>query len=164
MPAARSSRFVDRLAIALLLCSVMIGAAGATPIRFRTIAPSNSGVFSFFFQAVGDVDGDHFPDLVGLQSGNVLWSKNTAGVLGPAQPVTMPFGVTTFATGDLDGDGRSDLVACNTGAANGVLAILHSNAPNIDPETAFSAGNQQGLEMGQLPSTRSLGFQISVTP
>jgi hypothetical protein len=41
---------------------------------------------------------------------------------------------------------------------------MHSNAPNIDPETAFSAGNQQGLEMGQLPSTRSLGFQVSVTP
>jgi TonB-linked SusC/RagA family outer membrane protein len=41
---------------------------------------------------------------------------------------------------------------------------MHANAPNIDPETAFSAGNQQGLEMGQLPSTRSLGFQISVTP
>jgi TonB-linked SusC/RagA family outer membrane protein len=41
---------------------------------------------------------------------------------------------------------------------------MHANAPNIDPETAFSAGNQQGLEMGQLPSTRSLGFQVSVTP
>jgi TonB-linked SusC/RagA family outer membrane protein len=41
---------------------------------------------------------------------------------------------------------------------------MHANAPNIDPETAFSAGNQQGLEMGQLPSTRSLGFQLSVTP
>ena len=41
---------------------------------------------------------------------------------------------------------------------------MHADAPNIDPETAFSAGNQQGLEMGQLPSTRSLGFQISVTP
>jgi len=40
----------------------------------------------------------------------------------------------------------------------------HANAPNIDPETAFSAGNQQGLEMGQLPATRSLGFQLSVTP
>ncbi|PYP77754.1 MAG: SusC/RagA family TonB-linked outer membrane protein [Gemmatimonadetes bacterium] len=41
---------------------------------------------------------------------------------------------------------------------------LHANAPHIDPETAFSAGNLQGLEMGQLPSTRSLGFQVSVTP
>jgi TonB-linked SusC/RagA family outer membrane protein len=40
----------------------------------------------------------------------------------------------------------------------------HSNAPNIDPETAFSAGNQQGIEFGQLPATRSLGFQVNVTP
>ena len=42
--------------------------------------------------------------------------------------------------------------------------LTHSNAPNIDTETAFSAGNQQGQEFGQLPATRSLGFQISVTP
>jgi hypothetical protein len=41
---------------------------------------------------------------------------------------------------------------------------MHANAPHIDPETAFSAGNQQGFEMGQLPSTRSLGFPVSVTP
>jgi TonB-linked SusC/RagA family outer membrane protein len=40
----------------------------------------------------------------------------------------------------------------------------HSNAPNIDPETAFSATNQQGLEFGQLPPTRSIGFQINITP
>jgi TonB-linked SusC/RagA family outer membrane protein len=40
----------------------------------------------------------------------------------------------------------------------------HSNAPNIDPETAFSAGNSQGIEFGQLPATRSLGFQVNITP
>jgi outer membrane receptor protein involved in Fe transport len=42
--------------------------------------------------------------------------------------------------------------------------LTHSNSPNIDPETAFTAGNQQGQEFGQLPATRSLGFQVSVTP
>src|SRR5205085_8449579 len=42
--------------------------------------------------------------------------------------------------------------------------LTHSNVPNIDPETAFAAGNQQGQEFGQLPATRSLGFQVSVTP
>jgi hypothetical protein len=41
---------------------------------------------------------------------------------------------------------------------------LWAKAPNIDPETAFSTSNQQGIEMGQLPSTRSIGFQLSVTP
>lgn len=40
----------------------------------------------------------------------------------------------------------------------------HSNAPNIDPETAFSSGNLQGIEFGQLPATRSIGFQVNVTP
>lgn len=44
------------------------------------------------------------------------------------------------------------------------LAILHKNAPHIDPETSFSSENgMQGLEFGQLPSVRSLGFNISIT-
>lgn len=41
---------------------------------------------------------------------------------------------------------------------------LWADVPNIDPETALSSTNLQGIEMGQLPSTRSIGFQISVTP
>ena len=40
------------------------------------------------------------------------------------------------------------------------LAILSTTVPHIDPETAFSSGNVQGLEYGQLPSARSLGFSI----
>jgi TonB-linked SusC/RagA family outer membrane protein len=41
---------------------------------------------------------------------------------------------------------------------------LWSEAPNIDPETAFNASNVQGFEYGQLPSARSVGFNITVTP
>lgn len=41
---------------------------------------------------------------------------------------------------------------------------LWADAPNIDPETAFNASNVQGFEYGQLPSARSVGFNISVTP
>jgi TonB-dependent SusC/RagA subfamily outer membrane receptor len=41
---------------------------------------------------------------------------------------------------------------------------LWAKAPNIDPETALSAGSVQGIEMGQLPSTRSFGLQFSVAP
>ena len=41
------------------------------------------------------------------------------------------------------------------------LAILSTKVPHIDPETAFTNGNVQGLEYGQLPSARSLGFSIS---
>ncbi len=43
------------------------------------------------------------------------------------------------------------------------LAILYKNTPHIDPETAFSSGNgTQGQEFGQLPSARSIGFNINV--
>jgi outer membrane receptor protein involved in Fe transport len=41
---------------------------------------------------------------------------------------------------------------------------LHSKAPNIDPETAFDASNVQGIEGEQLPTPRSVGFTVSVTP
>ena len=42
------------------------------------------------------------------------------------------------------------------------LALLYSKVPHIDPETSFNSGNLQGLEFGQLPSTRSLGFSVTV--
>ena len=42
------------------------------------------------------------------------------------------------------------------------LALLHSNIPNVDPEAALGSGNIQGFENGQLPSTRSLGFNLNI--
>ena len=41
---------------------------------------------------------------------------------------------------------------------------LNATAPNIDPESVFSAYQIPGLEMGQLPATRSVGFQIRLSP
>ena len=41
------------------------------------------------------------------------------------------------------------------------LAILSATIPHIDPETSFSSGNVQGLEYGQLPSAKSMGFSVS---
>jgi len=42
--------------------------------------------------------------------------------------------------------------------------FMWAKAPNIDPETAVSTWGVQGFELGQLPTTRSLGIQITVTP
>jgi len=43
------------------------------------------------------------------------------------------------------------------------LAILYKNAPHIDPETAFSDLNEaMGMEFGQIPSVRSLGFNLNI--
>ena len=41
---------------------------------------------------------------------------------------------------------------------------MWAKAPNIDPETALSTSSLQGIEMGQLPTARSIGLQLSLTP
>ncbi|GAB3985480.1 SusC/RagA family TonB-linked outer membrane protein [Spirosoma daeguense] len=42
------------------------------------------------------------------------------------------------------------------------LALLYSKIPHIDPETSFyNDGNLQGIENGQIPTTRSIGFNVS---
>jgi len=43
------------------------------------------------------------------------------------------------------------------------LAILYKNVPHIDPESSFSDSNaEQGQEFGQLPSARSIGFNLQL--
>jgi hypothetical protein len=41
---------------------------------------------------------------------------------------------------------------------------LWSKIENIDPETAFDASNVQGIEFGQHPTARSIGFSLSIRP
>ncbi|MEO8623316.1 MAG: hypothetical protein ABI625_19725 [bacterium] len=41
---------------------------------------------------------------------------------------------------------------------------LWADAPNIDPETVLSTSTFRGAEMGQLPTAKSVGFQLSLTP
>ncbi|MFM8484765.1 MAG: hypothetical protein ACKOCH_00400 [Bacteroidota bacterium] len=41
------------------------------------------------------------------------------------------------------------------------LALLKSNIPHVDPETAFDNSNaMQGIEFGQLPSARTFGLTV----
>jgi TonB-linked SusC/RagA family outer membrane protein len=56
------------------------------------------------------------------------------------------------------------------GFAGGSIALigrnlgLWSKTENIDPETAFDASNVQGIEFGQHPTARSIGFSLSIRP
>ncbi|HCC71943.1 MAG TPA: hypothetical protein DEQ09_12445 [Bacteroidales bacterium] len=45
------------------------------------------------------------------------------------------------------------------------LAILHSNVPNIDPEASrrSAASTEQGMEYGNIPANRSIGFSLKLT-
>ena len=42
--------------------------------------------------------------------------------------------------------------------------LLFAKQKTIDPETAFDTSNRQGVENGQLPTARSIGFTMSVRP
>jgi len=42
------------------------------------------------------------------------------------------------------------------------LLLLMSKVDNIDPESTYSNGNDQGLEMFGVPQTRSFGFNLNV--
>jgi TonB-linked SusC/RagA family outer membrane protein len=43
------------------------------------------------------------------------------------------------------------------------LAILHKNAPNIDPESTYTSSNSQGLDYFGVPATRTFGFNLRAT-
>jgi hypothetical protein len=63
-----------------------------------------------------------------------------------------------------------DDVMDRLGLSSGSVALIGRNLylwadiPNIDPETAFDAGNSQGIEFGQFPTARSIGFVVSMQP
>ena len=43
------------------------------------------------------------------------------------------------------------------------LAILAADLPYLDPQVVTGAGNRQGLENAQVPSTRSFGINLVAT-
>jgi len=49
-------------------------------------------------------------------------------------------------------------------AAIGRNLLVHSAAPNFDPQSVFDTGPDQGQELPGLPSTRSIGLTLSLVP
>lgn len=42
------------------------------------------------------------------------------------------------------------------------LAIMHKNVDHIDPESTYSSGNVQGLDIGTMPTSRTYGFNLKL--
>ncbi|HKV50141.1 MAG TPA: TonB-dependent receptor plug domain-containing protein [Gemmatimonadaceae bacterium] len=49
-------------------------------------------------------------------------------------------------------------------AAIGRTLLVHSNAPNFDPQSVFDTGAGQGVETFGVPSARSVGLTLTVVP
>ncbi len=98
---------------------------------------------------IGDIDGDGLPDLVIANFNDatvsVLQNTSTNGNISFANQVTFGAGVFPFSVsiGDLDGDGKLDLVTTNIGAAAiSVLKNTTSNGTISFTGQGFSTGNR----------------------
>lgn len=57
---------------------------------------------------------------------------------------------------------KAGLVSATIALVGRNLWIIYKDVPNIDPETAFTNGNAQGLEDLGLPTVRSFGFNLNL--
>ncbi|MCK6692704.1 MAG: SusC/RagA family TonB-linked outer membrane protein [Thermoanaerobaculia bacterium] len=58
--------------------------------------------------------------------------------------------------------GKKRVKALHISVVGRNLWLIHKNVPHIDPDNASNSGNIQGLEGGQVPSTRTIGINLSV--
>ena len=132
---------------------LLLGLLGYSPVAFAqsgfspaTTYPSNGT--STLGVALGDVNGDGRPDIVAANQGtdnvSVLLSRTSpAGTFAPALtystgPGTRPTGV---ALGDVNGDGRLDVVTGNqTTGTVGVLLGLATAPGTFAPAVSYSSG------------------------
>ncbi|MEA3212589.1 MAG: large repetitive protein [Chthoniobacter sp.] len=124
----------------------------ATPTAFATGDEPQS-------VAVGDLNGDGRPDLVVANVGNagndtvsVLLNQTAPGATAPSFAAQATFAVAsdpyTVAIGDLNGDGRLDIVTANP--SNGNVSVLLNS-----PTAAFLPA--QHISVGSLPTGLSIG-------
>ena len=70
--------------------------------------------------------------------------------------IVLTYGIPKSALGSLP------IESITLGIAGRNLALLSSSVDNFDPESTYTAGNGQGLEMFGVPQTRSFQFNLGV--
>ncbi|MEU8259299.1 S8 family serine peptidase [Micromonospora sp. NPDC048999] len=80
--------------------------------------------------AVGDVDGDGRPDVVGWSGTSVrVWHRTDSGWQRTDHPTGSIWGISGIEVADVNGDGRADVIASISGnRPNSYLAVFRQNA------------------------------------
>ncbi len=94
---------------------------------------------------IGDLDGDGLSDFVASLGNKIALYRNTSqrGLFSFVGPIYIDFGLNDYgdiAMGDLDGDGKQDLVTLSTSTTNRVFSILRNTAtPGEISGSSFAA-------------------------
>ncbi|MBE7170258.1 MAG: VCBS repeat-containing protein [Williamsia sp.] len=144
--------------VSLLLNQAVYGSidAGSFAARIDYAAGSNPNSV-----ALGDVDGDGRPEIVvaNYGSGTVSVLRNTsieAGAALFATQIDFASGSNPFvvALGDVDGDGKPDLVTANTGSNN--VSVLR-NLATMGSITTVSFASKADFGTGNYPLSLAVG-------
>ena len=133
--------------------SVFRNTATSGVINSGSLAPRvdfSTGANPFFGNAVGDIDGDGKPDIVGINvlsnSLSVFRNTATSGTINSssfAQRVDFAANVNPYsvAVGDLDGDGKADVVLTNNASNN--ISVYRNDPlqPITGPSTVCAGGS-----------------------
>jgi hypothetical protein len=123
--------------------------------------------------ALADLDGDGVPDLAMAHANNSLIEiryVRALGVFGPPVNIAVADRPEAVAAGDVDGDGRQDLVACTTGGA-GAVSVLRNRGDGTFARTDFATngavrfcalGDLDGDGLPELVLSYSLDDRIAV--
>lgn len=130
--------------------------------------------------ALGDIDGDGKPDLAVANSNNntsgpsnvsILRNTSSVGSIGFDPQLTFSVGANPsfVALGDLDGDGKPDLVVANadflSSTPNLTVSVLRNTstpgAVSFAPEQTFTVGSKpSGLALGDLDGDGKLDLVV----
>jgi len=129
--------------------------AAATAWPRRTVGGADREVM---FLAVGDLDGDGTDDVTcAVKSKPILFLQGkTPGLAWRAHEITMPQGFgggKGVAVGDLDGDGRSEVVfSCESavGERSGVGRLVFDGFPTGDAYMVDNVGGPEGIKFDRL--------------
>lgn len=133
--------------------SVLRNTSASGNISFSTkvdFSAGNSNTANIGGIDIGDLDGDSKPDLavacLGSNTVSVLRNTSTSGNISfdANVPLITGYSASSIRIGDIDGDGKSDLVACSISSSGSVSIIKQ-----LDPITGYTE-QLIGLEVSTL--------------